>query len=72
MNNTNTEVWSKERSIDPYIVKALFPQVDEGFWLASYTKPVVVSDNIKISKLGNIVLFNFALIDYLLTLEKSR
>ena len=72
MNNTNTEVWPKEKSIDPYIAKVLFPQVDEGFWLASYTKPVVVSDDIKISKLGNIVLFNFALIDYLLTLEKSR
>ena len=34
MNNTNTEIWSKERSIDTYVAKMLFPQVDEGFWLA--------------------------------------
>ena len=34
MNNTNTEIWSKERSINPYVAKMLFPQVDEGFWLA--------------------------------------
>ena len=34
MNKTNTEIWSKERSIDPYVAKMLFPQVDEGFWLA--------------------------------------
>ena len=34
MNNTNTEIWSKETSIDPYVAKMLFPQVDEGFWLA--------------------------------------
>ena len=34
MNNTNTEIWSKETSIDPYVAKMLFPQVEEGFWLA--------------------------------------
>ena len=34
MNNTNTEILSKEKSIDPYVAKVLFPQVDEGFWLA--------------------------------------
>ena len=33
MNNTDTEIWSKERSIDSYVAKTLFPQVDEGFWL---------------------------------------
>ena len=33
MNNTNTEIWSKERSIGPYVAKMIFPQVDEGFWL---------------------------------------
>ena len=36
MNNANNKIWSKERSIDPYVTKVLFPQVDEGFWLASY------------------------------------
>ena len=34
MNNTNTEIWSKETSIDPYVAKMLFPQAEEGFWLA--------------------------------------
>ena len=34
MNITNTEIWSKETSIDPYVAKMLFPQVEEGFWLA--------------------------------------
>ena len=32
-NNTNTEIWSKERSIGPHVAKMLFLQVDEGFWL---------------------------------------
>ena len=32
-NNANTEIWSKERSIDPYVAKMLFLQVDEGFGL---------------------------------------
>ena len=48
MNNTNTEVWSKERSINPYVAKILFPQVDEGFWLAILQ--MLVSDDTKISK----------------------
>ena len=36
MNNTNTEISSKESSIDP-LAKMLFSQADKGFWLASYT-----------------------------------
>ena len=32
MNDTNTEIWSKERSVGPYVAKILFPQVYEGFW----------------------------------------
>ena len=31
---TNTEIWSKERSMGPYVAKMFFPQVDEG---SSYT-----------------------------------
>ena len=34
MNNTNAEIWSKERSINPYVAKLLFAQVDEGYPLA--------------------------------------
>ena len=34
MNNTNTEIWSKEKSINPYVAKVLFAQLDEGFSLA--------------------------------------
>ena len=34
MNNTNTEIWSKEWSIHLYVGKVLFAQVDEGFSLA--------------------------------------
>ena len=34
MNNANTEIWSKETRIDPYVAKMLFSQVEEGFWLA--------------------------------------
>ena len=51
MNNTNAEIWSKERSIDTYVAKLLFPQVYEGFRLASYTTLVLVSDDTKIFKL---------------------
>ena len=34
LNNANTEIWSKERSMGPYVAKMFFPQVDEG---SSYT-----------------------------------
>ena len=51
MNNTNTEIWSKEKCIDPYVAKVLFPQVDEWMFLASYTTLLLVSDDTKISKL---------------------
>ena len=34
MNDKNTEIWSKERNIDPYVAKMLFPQEDEDFWVA--------------------------------------
>ena len=34
-NYTNTKIWSKERSIGPYIAKMLFPQ--RGFWLCYTT-----------------------------------
>ena len=30
---TNTEIWSKERSMGPYVAKTFFLPVDEGFWL---------------------------------------
>ena len=30
---TNTEIWSKERSMGPYVAKMFFLPVDEGFWL---------------------------------------
>ena len=34
LSNTNTEIWSKEGSMGPYVAKMLFLQVDEG---SSYT-----------------------------------
>ena len=37
-----SKIWPKEKSIGPYVAKMLFPQVDEGFWLPSYT--TLVSD----------------------------
>ena len=55
-NNTNTEIWSKERSINPHVAKMLLHQVDEGFWLY-YT-------NARYKNIyTNIVLFNFTVID---------
>ena len=33
LGNTNTEIWSKEMSMGPYVAKMFFLQVDEGFWL---------------------------------------
>ena len=32
LSNKNTVIWSKERSMRPYVAKMLFLQVDEGFW----------------------------------------
>ena len=33
LGNTNTEIWSKEMNMGPYVAKMFFLQVDEGFWL---------------------------------------
>ena len=33
LGNTDTEIWSKEMSMGPYVAKMFFLQVDEGFWL---------------------------------------
>ena len=49
LSNTDTEIWSKEGSMGPYVAKMLFLQVDEG---SSYT------DAWCKSILANIVLFN--------------
>ena len=38
LSNTNTEIWSKERSMSPYVAKMFFLQVDEGFWIQKYIK----------------------------------
>ena len=34
-SNVNTEIWFKvqKRSMDPYVAKMFFLQVDEAFWL---------------------------------------
>ena len=36
LRNTNTKIWSKERSMGPYVAKIFFLQIDEGFWQSSY------------------------------------
>ena len=33
LSNINTEIWSKERSMGPYVAKVFFSQVDKVFWL---------------------------------------
>ena len=33
LSNADTEIWSKEKSMAPYVAKMFFYQGDEGFWL---------------------------------------
>ena len=33
LSNANTEIWSNERSMGPYVVKLFFLLGDESFWL---------------------------------------
>ena len=45
LSNTNTEIWSKEKSMGPYVAKMFFLQVDKIF------RQAILVSGIKILKL---------------------